>query len=787
VKENFANTVLVVNDDSDQLKLTQFILEREGYKVLTAEHGAEGLKVASKTSPDLVVSDVLMPVMDGIEMCRRIREVPDLQRIPVLLLSALRVDSESAVEGFRAGADDYLEIPYEPSRFIAKIERLFKRKRDEDARIQLIKMQNALRESRSELAYIKFALDESAIVSITDSEGQITYLNNKFCEISKYTYEELIGQKYFTISQNSHSPEFFAEIMQTIGSGNIWKGEIKSRSGSGGYYWTETTIVPALGDDGKPQKYIFISHDITESKEAGELLQHSETYYRALIENASDLISIIDADGKMSYQSPSVKRLLGYEHEEIIGSFCSDFVHPDDSEKAKNAIEKITQNPRQTVEIEVRFLHKDGFWRNFACTLTNLVDNPAIRGIVSNAFDVTERERAAQALRESEEQLRQAQKLESVGRLAGGIAHDFNNMLTAINGYSDLMLAKLSMDDPLRRNVEEIKKASMRSAELTRQLLAFSRRQIMQPIVVDINKIISEMTVMMRRLIGEDIQLVTSLSPDIGLIEADPGQLNQVVLNLVVNARDAMLHGGTIMIETERVFLDGHYASQHISVKPGNYVMLAVSDTGCGMDEETKNQIFEPFFTTKETEKGTGLGLSTVYGIIKQSGGNIWVYSEVGKGTTFKIYLPVIAETARASENPSAESDVGTGSETILLVEDEQVVRNLSREVLELCGYKVIEAENGVEALSICEKYEGKIDLLMTDVVMPKMGGRELAQILTNTYPRMKVLFTSGYTDDAIVRHGILDNGANFIQKPFTFETLARKVREVFDKQLIYK
>lgn len=908
MKQSNKDTVLVVNDNSNQLDFTQFILERAGYKVLRAEHGAMGLEIAKAQSPDLIVSDVMMPVMNGIDMCRRIRELPNLHRIPVLLMSALRVDSRSAVEGFRAGADDYLEIPFEQTRFIAKVERLFDRKRDEEAHIQLIKTQNALRESRTELASIKFALDESTIVAITDPKGNITYLNENLCKISKYSHKELLSQDYRIINSGHHPKEFFAALWTTISSGNVWKGEIKNRAKDGSYFWIDTTIVPVFDDDQKPQKYITISHDITESKEAEESLQRSETYYRALIENASDLISILNSDGTMRFESPSLKRILGYETEELIGNSSFEFLHPDDLEKAHHAFDEITRNPNKTIEVEVRFRHKNGHWRHFACTLTNLLDNFAIKGIVSNAFDITERKRTEEALRESEEryrilfdnnplpmwvidsetlafqavstaainhygysyqeflamtvadilpsedvfallknlsdspdklynadlwkhvkkdgtiidveitshdlvfggrrsqlvlindvteqkwaekalrhseeQLRQSQKLESVGRLAGGIAHDFNNMLTAINGYSDLILARLPADDPLRRNVEEIKKAGERSAELTRQLLAFSRRQILQAKVLDLNKVISDTTIMLQRLIGEDIQLITSLSSDVGYIEADPGQLSQVLLNLVVNSRDAMPKGGSIVIETESIYLSEQYAGQHISVKPGNYMMLAVSDTGIGMNEETKKQIFEPFFTTKEIGKGTGLGLSTVYGIVKQSGGNIWVYSEIGKGTTFKIYLPKITQIPKTPENSSNATDIHKGSETVLLVEDEEIVRRLSREVLELCGYKVIEAENGIAALAVCEIYEKEIDLLMTDVVMPQMGGRELAQILMQTYPQMRVLFTSGYTDDAIVRHGIIDVGMNFIQKPFTFESLSQKVRELFDQPL---
>jgi two-component system cell cycle sensor histidine kinase/response regulator CckA len=652
VKQNTADTVLVVNDNTDQLDLTQFILEQAGYRVLRAEHGAEGLEIATKKSPDLVVSDVMMPVMDGIEMCRRIRENPDLHRVPVLLLSALRVDSKSAVEGFHAGADDYLEVPFEQTRFIAKIARLFERKRDEEAHIKLIQTQNALRES--------------------EERYRILFDNNPF---------------------------------------PMWVTDVK------------TLRFLAIND---------------------AALKH-----------------------------------YGYSKEEFLSMTIADIRPPED---VPALLKSLSETRSRKFQAKLwQHIKKDGTVIDVEITSHDLVfDGKPSRLILTN--DVTERRWAEITLRQIEEQLRQSQKLESVGRLAGGIAHDFNNMLTAINGYSDLILRRLPPNDPLRRNIEEIKKAGERSAELTHQLLAFSRRQILQTKVLDLNKVISDTIIMFQRLIGEDIQLVASLSPEIGNIEADPGQLSQVILNLVINARDAMPQGGSIVIETERVQLDDRYAGHHISVKPGDYVMLAVSDTGIGMDEETKKQIFEPFFTTKEIGKGTGLGLSTVYGIIKQSGGNIWVYSEPGKGSTFKIYLPRIAETTKVSEKSSQSTDSHKGSETILLVEDETIVRKLSREVLESCGYKVIEAEHGVDALEICEKYEGKIDLLMTDVVMPKMGGRELAEILTKNYPHISVLFTSGYTDDAVILHGIIDVGTNFIQRPFTFDILARKVRELLDK-----
>jgi len=397
---------------------------------------------------------------------------------------------------------------------------------------------------------------------------------------------------------------------------------------------------------------------------------------------------------------------------------------------------------------------------------------------------VAEQERtdALEALRQTEKQLIQSQKLEAVGRLAGGISHDFNNLLTVILGYSDITKRNLPDSDPLRRNVEEIIKASERAASLTRQLLAFSRKQVMQPRVFDLNTVVSDLEKMLRRMIGEDIELRVNAESDLGNIKADPVQIEQVIMNLVVNARDAMPKGGKLSIETANVDLDESYSRDHVSVVPGAYVMLAISDTGCGMDEETRQHIFEPFFTTKEPGKGTGLGLSMVYGIVKQSDGNIWVYSEEGCGTTFKIYFPRVTAEAEEYKRAAHGFEVPGGTETILLVEDAELVRTLARQVLETAGYRVLEAANADAAINICNSINGdQIDLLLTDVVMPGMSGNDMSRILLMKQPGMPVLFMSGYTDDAIVQHGVLEAGINFLQKPFTPAALALKVREVLD------
>lgn len=546
--------------------------------------------------------------------------------------------------------------------------------------------------------------------------------------------------------------------------------------------------------------FIVIRRDVAERRHAQETV---DRFFGLSL----DMLCIAGFDGYFKRINPAWERNLGYTTQELLSKPWLDFVHPEDREATIAEGEKLF-NGVDTVLFENRYICKDGSHR---VLLWSAAPSREEKLIYAAARDITLRKRTEQDIRELNEalerrvlerttqledaskellseiterksleaQLLQAQKMEAVGRLAGGVAHDFNNLLTVIAGFGELLSESLDRDSPLREYSEEIKKAAERASHLTRQLLAFGRRQILQPQVLDLNTVVADVDKMLRRLIGEDIQLRTVQSPGLGRVMADPMQIQQILLNLAVNSRDAMPKGGKLTIETANVKLDDAYARGHINVTPGPYVMLAVSDTGTGMDAETQAHIFEPFFTTKEKGKGTGLGLATVYGIVKQSGGNIYVYSEPGLGTTFKIYLPRVEEIVPPPTAIKPKEALPETQKTILLVEDEAGVRTLARKVMESKGFKVLEATHGEQALNILEDHEGPIHLLLTDVVMPRMSGRELAERLGDKHPEVKVLFMSGYTDEAIVNHGVLQSGIAFIPKPFTPDALVRKVHEI--------
>jgi PAS domain S-box-containing protein len=492
---------------------------------------------------------------------------------------------------------------------------------------------------------------------------------------------------------------------------------------------------------------------------------------------------MVDKDGIFEYINPRFRELFGYDLDDIPnGKTWFRKAYPDPIYRHHvistwtddlAAFKSGDKSPRT-----FRVTCKDGTEKiiNFMPVQLETGEN------LVACEDITELKRAEEEKAVLQDQLSQSQKVEAIGRLAGGIAHDFNNLLTVIKGYSQLSCIELKEGDTLKGNIDEIQKAAERAASLTRQLLAFSRRQVMEMKVVDLNTLLRDLEKMLRRVIGEDIEMVIQPAGDLGEVRADVGQIEQVIMNLIVNAKDAMPSGGKLTIETANVELDESYARSHLDVKPGPYVMFSVSDTGMGMTPEVRDRIFEPFFTTKEKGKGTGLGLSTVYGIVKQSKGHIWVYSVQGRGTTFKIYLSRVDEPLEEIRKEVLKKELPRGNETILVVEDEEEVRKLAGKILERQGYRVLETFNGDDALVACERSRSPIHLMLADVVMPGMSGSELAKLLKPLYPEIKILYMSGYTDDAIVRHGVLKKGVNYIQKPFTMEGLARKVREVLDK-----
>ena len=503
---------------------------------------------------------------------------------------------------------------------------------------------------------------------------------------------------------------------------------------------------------------------------------------RRIIEFVPCGVVQVSPEGTILEANRAAQEVLGLTFDEIsrrfVGGFNAETFWEDGSvcPALDHPVSKClaTHQPQPATMVGVRRADGRISWGIVTAIPATDPETNRMTGAVVTFLDVTER-------RHLEEQLRQSQKMEAIGRLAGGIAHDFNNLLTAIVGYSQLLLDRLEVGNPMQEQLEEIKKAGKRAASLTRQLLAFSRKELLQPQVLDLNSLVGNIDRMLRRLIGAHIELVTMFGPGLERIEADPAQLEQVVLNLVVNARDAMPQGGKIVIETANSSLDEAYAHQHPGVSPGRYVMLAVSDEGYGMDAETLEHIFEPFYTTKHPGEGTGLGLSTVYRAVKQHAGNIWVYSEIGRGTTFKIYLPQANQVMEVRKADALPTAVAGGTETVLLAEDEKAVREFVRSILKRNGYTVLEAHHGSEALRVALQHPGPIHLLLTDMVMPLMGGKLLAERIIGLRPGIKVLYMSGYSENAVVHQGILGFGSSFIEKPFSVETLERKVREVLD------
>jgi two-component system, cell cycle sensor histidine kinase and response regulator CckA len=681
--------VLIVDDKEENLYFLKSLLRGHGYEVMTAIHGEDALDKALENTPDLIISDILMPVMDGFAFCRECRKDGSLKNIPFVFYTATYTDSQDEAFAREIGADEFITKPCEPENLL-----------------------------------------------------------NAICRaLEKGEHRDIIVEQ---------APKREEDIFKLYNKRLIHKLE---------------------------QKMIELEQEVITRKTAEATLRESEEKHRRLFETMPHGIVYQNPDGKITYANPAAEKILGLTFAQMQGRISDDpqwrAIHengtffPGDSHPSmvalrtgKPVIDVVLgiYNPRQNARRWIK-----------ASAIPLFKSKEDMPCQVYTAFeDITD-------YKELQSQFIQSQKMEAIGALAGGVAHDFNNLLTVIKGYAEILIENLPSDASMREDAMHILRAGKQAASLTSQLLAFSRKQMIQPKILRLNDIVDEVGKMLHRLLGENIQLGFNIQRDLGMIQADPGQIQQILMNLAVNARDAMPKGGKLDIRTADIILDESYIPRYPFVKPGAYVMLAISDTGVGIDDATQLRIFEPFFTTKTQGTGTGLGLSTVYGIVKQSNGFIWVDSEPGKGASFKIFFPRVEGEADPLDIQNI-SDLSTrNNETVLLAEDESSVRALVARILREQSYTVLEASNGREALDVALAYKGTIHLILTDSVMPVMSGKELVSQLGNQRPGIKVLYVSGYTNSGIVHKDILDSGVAFLQKPFTGEQLIRKIQSVLN------
>ncbi len=690
--------ILIVDDNPQDLSLLQALLNRHGYMATVAANGAEALEKARSERPDMIITDILMPIMDGFTLFREWKRDDRLKDVPFVFFTATYTDPTDEKFALGLGAERFIVKPQDQRVLLGIIEDVF----SEQKAGRLAKPCEPQRDEEVSLREYNVVLIRKLEDKMVQVEGAKRRLELEVAERTRI--EEVLRA----------SQKMIEEIINAIPVRVFWKD----------------------------RNLMYLGCNSIFARDAG-------------FTDPKDVI------GKDDYQMGwrEQAELNRADDRKVIESGCSKLlIEEPRTTSGGNTITLLTS--------KIPLLNSDG----------------EIGGVIGTYYDITDFKRTEAEKEKLQAQLQQAMKMEAVGRLAGGVAHDFNNLLTVIVGYSELLQQKIGKESPMHGDVEEIRRAGERASSLTQQLLAFSRKQIIEPKVVRLDLLVADMQAMLIRLIGEDIALQAATGKSLGSVKVDPGQFQQILMNLVVNARDAMPDGGKIGIETANVDLDEGYCAVHPYILPGRFVMLSVNDTGHGMSDEVKAHIFEPFYTTKERGSGTGLGLATTYGVVKQSGGSIEVYSEVGIGTTFKIYLPRVEEEASPSEKDDRPQYMRGGSETVLVVEDEDIVRNLCVQILERLGYKVLKARNGAEAIALAHSYADRIDLLLTDVVMPGMNGAEMARQLVMHHPERKVLFTSGYTDDAIVRHGILKEGVSFIGKPYTPSALAKKVRGVLDR-----
>ncbi len=833
-------TILIVDDRESNRELLTTLLGYRGHRTVEARDGLEGLERARAERPDLIITDILMPTMDGYEFTRRLRADPEVAAVPVVFYSAYYLMQEAHALAAKCGVEYVLAKPAEPEEVLRVVEaalglahttipappveefdrehiRVLTDKLSQQAgqvgnlsaRLEaLIDVGHELNVAQDPSVllerYCKAAREVIGAVCsaacITDESGQAArrYCSGGVepadptspcpsCGLGGPVAEALSNQGAWR-GRNGPVPAGMPGCQPEIGPLNSylvvpiltrsrtygWLG-LGNKLGSAEFGADDERLLTTLAAQlavGYENSRLFeelkkraeeLEHEVAERRQAAEK-------YRMVVEQASDGIVIANERGDCLEVNARLLEMLGYTREEFLGRNVQDLIPRADRSSVPWSVD---QARGQIFRKELRFLRRDGTFLEVEVSISGLEDG-RIQAIIR---DVAERKRL-------EMQLRQSQKLEAVGKLAGGVAHDFNNLLTVILGHSDMVLSAMDAHDRRRRDIEDIRDAGARAAVLTNQLLAFSRKQVLQPKVINVSDAVSSLTKMLGRLISSNIELVTRCDEDTWLTKVDPGQVDQVILNLVLNARDAMPLGGRLVLETSNRIIDERQLPDHPEVPQGEYVTLAVSDTGSGMDAETRSHLFEPFFTTKALGKGTGLGLSTVYGIVRQSGGYICVDSEPNRGTVVKVYLPRAAGQGEARKARQEYQPLPLGTETVLLAEDDERVRRLTASVLDQLGYTVLEAADGEEALEAARRHEGEIHLLFTDIVMPKKCGNEIVDEIRRDRPGIKVLYSSGYTGDVAAQQGALDPAIPFLQKPFTPRTLAVKVREALDGEV---
>jgi len=829
-------TILIVDDRESNRELLATLLAYRNHRTIEAADGLEGLERARADRPDLIITDILMPTMDGYEFTRRLRAEAEVATVPVVFYSAHYLMQEANALAAKCGVEYVLAKPAEPEEVLRIVDAAlglapttipptpveeFDR---EHIRVLTDKLSQQAGEVGNLSARLEALIDVGHELNVTENPSVLV---ERYCQAARDVIGAAcsaacvldengqVARRYCSTGVDPSDP---TTPCPSCGLGGPVLALVIDRAAKRGRHEAHTgaacteaigqlesyLVVPILtrnrtygwlGLGNKLGAAEFRAEDerllttlaaqlavgyensrlFEELKQRAEQLEHevverraSEEKYRMVMEQASDGIIIADRNGQFLDANPRMLELLDYSREEFLRKSMGEIIASDDLARDPLNIGELQTG--KVTRKERKFVRRDGRTVEVEIGITVLSDG-RLQEIVR---DVSERKRL-------EMQLRQSQKLEAVGRLAGGVAHDFNNLLTVILGHSDMVLSAMDPQDSRRRDIEDVRDAGARAAVLTNQLLAFSRKQVLQPKIINVNSAVGSLTKMLSRLIHSNIELVTRCETDIWLAKVDPGQLDQVILNLVLNARDAMPLGGRLVLETSNHRIEGQQLTDHPEVPAGDYVMLAVSDTGSGMDAETRSHLFEPFFTTKSLGKGTGLGLSTVYGIVRQSGGYIWVYSEPNRGTIVKVYLPRAAERAEPAKPRNEYQPLPLGTETVLLAEDDERVRRLTTSVLGQLGYTVLEAADGDEALEIARHYDGEIHLLFTDIVMPKKCGNEIAEQIRRDRPQLKILFSSGYTGDVVAQQGALDPSIPFLQKPFTPRTLAVKMREALD------